>query len=149
MQTDEQAGKIKLVHQDDLPPEAVRAISAGLGSFNVARAGERDYRKLNLILRQGETVVGGLIGHSSRRWLFVEMLWVDESLRGQGWGSRLLAQAEALARERNCIGAYLDTYSFQAPAFYLRHGYAVFGELADFPPPHRRLFLHKRLDGVP
>lgn len=149
MQTDEKAGKITLVHQDDVPPEAVRAISAGLGRFNMAHAGERDYQKLNLILRQGETAVGGIIGHTSRRWLFVEMLWVHESLRGQGWGSRLLSQAEALARARNCVGAYLDTYSFQAPEFYLRHGYTVFGELADFPPPHSRLFLQKRLGDTP
>ncbi len=37
------------------------------------------------------------------------------------------------ARRRGAKHAYLGTFTFQTPGFYLRHGYHVFGELKDFP----------------
>jgi hypothetical protein len=40
---------------------------------------------------------------------------------------------------------FLDTFSFQAPGFYQKLGYRVFGELVDFPPGHTRQYLTKRL----
>lgn len=46
---------------------------------------------------------------------------------------------------RNARHAYLDTFSFQAPGFYQRAGYRVFGELPDFPAGHRRYFMTKEL----
>jgi predicted N-acetyltransferase YhbS len=66
-------------------------------------------------------------------------------LRGMGCGSQLLALAEEKACEQGAKNAYLDTFSFQAPAFYEKHGYEVFGELPDFPPGHQRFFLKKEL----
>ena len=43
-----------------------------------------------------------------------------------------------------CRSAHLDTFSFQAPDFYKKLGYRVFGAI-DYPPDHRRFFLQKRL----
>ena len=53
--------------------------------------------------------------------------------------------AENFARERDCIGVWLDTFDFQAPAFYRKLGYQAFGQLNDYPPGHQRLFFQKRL----
>jgi hypothetical protein len=57
----------------------------------------------------------------------------------------LLAGAEAAAREKGCRGAYLDTFTFQAPKFYDRHGYLEFGRLNDFPSGHARIWFWKAL----
>ena len=65
--------------------------------------------------------------------------------RGLGHGRHLLLSAEQEALTRGCEGAVLDTFSFQAPDFYRKLGYAIFGQLDDFPSPHRRYFLTKRL----
>jgi hypothetical protein len=35
--------------------------------------------------------------------------------------------------------------SFQAPEFYKKHGYSVWGRLEDFPPGNQRIFLQKPL----
>ena len=101
---------------------------------------------LILALRESAgTVVGGLIGDTNLGWLYVDTLAVVEDLRGQSWGSRLLARAEAIAIERGCRHAWLNTFSFQARPFYERHGYVAFGELEDFPPGQSRIFLRKDL----
>jgi GNAT superfamily N-acetyltransferase len=89
--------------------------------------------------------VGGLIGATYWEWLHVDLLWVTADLRGCGHGGHLLALAEEEARRRGARNAYLDTFTFQAPEFYERRGYRVFGELEGFPAGHRRCFMTKQL----
>ena len=60
-------------------------------------------------------------------------------------GRQWLMIAEDEARKRGAKHAYLDSFSFQAPAFYKKHGYRIFGELQDFPPGHNRHFFTKKL----
>ena len=69
----------------------------------------------------------------------------QEDLRGKGFGKELLSQAEEEARQRGAMHAYLDTFSFQAPGFYQKQGYEVFGQLDDFPTGHQRYFCKKKL----
>jgi predicted N-acetyltransferase YhbS len=109
-----------------------------------------DGKPLTLVARdlQG-TMVGGLAGSTSYGWLLVKMLWVAEELRGQGFGARLMVEAEAVARSGGCHGAWLDTSSARAERFYIRLGYKPFGVLTngpgEQPQGHRRAFLAKRL----
>ena len=73
------------------------------------------------------------------------MVWVSEDLRGQGLGRELLQAAEAEARRRGCHHVWLDSFSFQAPAFYQHLGYEIFGTLEDYPASHQRVFLTRSL----
>jgi GNAT superfamily N-acetyltransferase len=126
--------------------EDVRAIEAGLEAYNSLYAPPLNYRPLTITLRTADgTLVGGLLGETYWSWLYVRILWLDEHVRGQGYGSRLLAQAEEEAVRRGCHRAHLDTMSFQALSFYERHGYTVFGVLHDVPPGHSRYSLQKEL----
>lgn len=52
--------------------------------------------------------------------------------------------AEAESVRRGCIGAHLDTYDYQAPDFYRKLGYEVFGSIEDHPPGHTRFWMRKR-----
>src|SRR5215470_6016137 len=88
-----------------------------------------DYVPLTLVAREDGRLVGGLVGGTSYGWLLVKILWVAEPQRGQGLGARLMAEAEQAARARGCHGAWLDTSSARAEAFYRRLGYAAFGVL--------------------
>jgi GNAT superfamily N-acetyltransferase len=139
------------VETTDAPGDADRAaVLEGLQAFNAAATPgiAWDYRPLAVLLRDGGSgaVVGGLVGRTAARWLYVELLHVPEPARGAGHGARLLAGAEDEARARGCIGARLDTYSFQARGFYERLGYTVTGAIEDCPPGHTRWSMAKRLD---
>ena len=97
---------------------------------------------------RGRTI-GGLVGDTVWGWLQVRQLWVVSAQRRKGYGSGLLDAAEREAERRGCHHAMLDTFDFQARAFYERHGYAVFGTLQDFPRGHVRLFMSKALSPPP
>ena len=123
------------------------AILRPLRAFNVAQAGDAQAEAVALLVRdeQSNEVIGGLYGEIFYRWLFIELLAIPEQARGQGTGSRLMQMAEALARDKGCVGIWLDTFDFQAPGFYQQHGFTEFGHLDDFPPEHKRFFFQKRL----
>ncbi|WP_244642498.1 N-acetyltransferase [Phyllobacterium sp. 628] len=75
--------------------------------------------------------------------MFVDWLWVRPSSRKTGLGTRLLEKAEAVARERGCLGAHLETFTFQAPDFYRRFGYEEFGRIDNYPPGHATIWMKK------
>jgi len=135
------------VRMTDQAEEAVRkAIVDPLIAYNQAKTGRHDYRPLVLALENADgTVAGGLLGRTAFDWLFVELLFIPESLRGRGLGTELMSQAEAEAVRRGCHGAWLDTFEFQARGFYERLGYACFGELTDYPVGSARYFMRKTL----
>lgn len=103
---------------------------------------------LEVWLLDGEgALAGGLSGRTWAYWLHVDLLWVDARHRGLGLGSRLLAEAERLARDdRACTRSRLETWDFQAPDFYRKQGYEVVGAVEDYPPGVAELILVKRLE---
>ena len=117
-----------------------------LDFYNVGVTGESTYYAVHLFLKNGRgETMGGLLGAIWGGWLHISYLWVDEAVRGGRWGTELMDQAEAYARERGCHSVELDTHSFQARPFYERRGYEVFGTLDDFPKGHKKFFLKKKL----
>ena len=78
-------------------------------------------------------------------WLEIEYLFVKEELRRQGIGSKLLQQAETEAKNRNCRFAFVNTYQFQAPDFYKRHGYKEVFALQNYPYTGKRFYYQKDL----
>jgi GNAT superfamily N-acetyltransferase len=119
-------------------------IVEGLKSFNRNSAGADNMQELVMAMYSPDNeLIGGLIAETYWEWLFINVMWVKEQLRGKGLGRQLLLAAEQKALERKVKHAFLDTFSFQAPEFYKRQGYSVFGELNDFPPGHSRFFMVK------
>ena len=120
-------------------------IGDGLAAFNEADVGPANRRPLAVILRDGDSIVGGLSGYTAWGWLYIQWLWVDAGHRGKNLAGRMLEGAETEARQRGCHGAWIDTFNPQALKVYQRQGYVPFGELPDFPVGRTRTFLKKRL----
>jgi len=137
---------LTISREDEPKPEDVQFIQRKLAEYNLLHAPEDRFQRLAVFVRGvNQELQGGLIGVTYWGWLLIETLWVDESLRGKGIGKRLLEEAEQEGRNRGCHHAYLNTMSFQAPSFYERQGYAVFGVFDDMPPGHRRYLMRKSL----
>src|SRR5688572_2139626 len=119
------------IRETDVADDGLRAaIARPLIAYNLAKTGRSDYRPLILAIDDEEgRAIGGLWGRTVYDWLFVELLFVPDALRGRGVGSELMKRAEGEAMTRGCHSAWLDTFDFQARPFYERLGYSCFAEL--------------------
>ena len=106
-----------LVVETDPDRREVQALEDRIYEFNAQRAACDDGELLAIFLRgQDGEVRGGLYGWTWSGCLEIRYLWIEEALRGRGYGNRLLETAEATARARGCHLALVGTHSFQAPA---------------------------------
>jgi GNAT superfamily N-acetyltransferase len=134
-------------NDDSQVPAAIRK---GIASADPPDVGQRDWLPLALSLRNADReIVGGVYGATMWSWLMIDGLWVDETLRGRGFGRQLLLRSESIATARGCRGSWLGTFDFQARAFYERHGYTVIAAIPGFPPGHTHYTLRKDLVPVP
>ncbi|WP_266157904.1 GNAT family N-acetyltransferase [Dyella silvatica] len=142
---------IQLVVTKTPSAEIVSQLSGDLDLFNIAMTEIADRTPLAVLAVDAETgkVRGGISGRTSLGMLFIDIFFLPADLRGSGLGSKLLAAAEDEARRRGCKSAALYTMSFQAPGFYTRHGWNIFGEVPCDPPGTRRIFLSKDLSANP
>ena len=124
----------------------VEALGHGLTDHALPTTGRPGFPPLAVFARDaGGRLVGGISAHVNWNWLHVSLVWLEESRRRAGLGSRLLAALEAAAVERGCTQAHLDTFSYQARPFYERHGYRVFATLEDYPAGHQRFYMRNAL----
>ncbi len=126
--------------------ETAAAISEGLMAFNRAKAGISDPKPLNVALRDAEgRIRGGVVARLSFDTVYIDTVWIGESLRGGGHGSAMMRMVEDEARMRGARQAWLYTLSWQARPFYEKLGYQVFGEIPFHKDDHKRFFMWKAL----
>ena len=138
----------ELVLTDTPDSAARRLIDDRLGQYNAEHAGYWDPRPLAVLVRDpaSHDVVGGILARTSLGLLFVDLVFLPESLRGQQIGTRMLRLVEEEAVRRGCCAAVRYTINFQAPEFYERHGWREFGRIPCDPPGTSRVFMTKDLD---
>ena len=138
---------ISIVQVEKPEESAWGIIGRGLQAYNIQQAGDNQFQRLCFVLQaDNDEIKGGVIAEVYWEWLYIDLMWIEDELRGQGFGQQLLTSVEDQARELGAKNAYLDTFSFQAPDFYKKQGYQVMAELPDFPRGHQRYFLSKKLD---
>ena len=115
-------------------------------SYNRSKRETAESEPLNLYIEDEHgRLLAGLVAETFGNWLEIEYLFVKEDLRGQGIGSQLLQQAESEAKKRNCRFAFVNTYQFQAPAFYQKYGYKEVFTMKDYPYTGQRYYYQKEL----
>lgn len=133
---------------DDHPDEQeMQILRKHLGEYNAAAANSREGWRLALFLHDEQgNMIGGICGRFWGECLEIDTLWVEENWRGQGIGKRLLQTLETEAISRGCRQIALTTFSFQAPEFYQKLGYHVFGVIGGFGKGHQKFYLQKRIE---
>lgn len=133
------------------PTKAERgAIGQGLGGYNrAASPGELEHGERWFSARDaaGDSIAGAKYDEAWD-WFYIDRLWVAESHRRNGLGGRLLAEAEAFARAEGLLGLRLNTWSFQTPDYYPRHGFVEAGRIAVMPKGVVRHWFVKRFEEV-
>lgn len=129
---------------EEANPPGADDVTAGLRAHMVEQTGTLPWVPLTLLMRDDDNQVrGGVRGNVALCRLQVDHFWVDDTLRGQGYGSQLLSMAEDAARAHGAMGSRLTTSTVQA-GFYRKQGYAEIGRLRDRPPSHGRIWMAKR-----
>ncbi|MEV0266943.1 GNAT family N-acetyltransferase [Streptomyces sp. NPDC050617] len=131
-----------------LDTELSDRLNDGLIAYNNATAGADAAETLSVKITDADgQVAGGLTGWTWGGLFDIELVWVREDCRGDGWGRRIMAAAEAEAVRRGCDRAIVSSFTFQAPGFYERQGFTEFGRNGGLPGDHAKVHLRKTLTG--
>lgn len=131
---------------DEADAAALAVVDAGLGAHNDAEPELQQVQPLHVVLRDSTgAVAGGTVGRTWGSCCELQQLWVQPDLRDQGLATRLMQRFEARAAARGCSLVYLETFSFQAPAFYARQGYHVVLQTAGYTGGVVKFTMHKVL----
>ena len=123
----------------------VQMLRQHLRDFNVTRANSQEGYGIAIFLRDDkDQIVAGISGWLWGECLEIDYLWVQETIRAQGIGKRLVLALEEAAVVRGCHQITLETFSFQAPEFYQKLGYSVFGVIEGFGNRYRKFYMQKR-----
>ena len=109
---------------EDPSDEDLQVIRDAYKDFTETQIGKEERREIAFFIRGGQgAVVGGVKGgYGNYGWLWIELLWVSEEVRGKGYGAKLMANIEEEAKKSGCTNAYLNSFSFQAVGFYKKIG---------------------------
>ena len=115
-------------------------------AYNQSKREPSKSEPLNIYVEdQQGNLIAGMVAETFGNWLEIEYLYVQEDFRGQGIGSNILNRAEKEARERKCNYSFVNTYQFQAPDFYKKHGYEEVFALKEYPYTGERYYYTKAL----
>jgi GNAT superfamily N-acetyltransferase len=98
-----------------------------------------------LIRNNAKQIKGGCSGYIFYGCFYVDLLWVDEALRGKKYGSLLMKDAEKLAYDNHCHFIAVSTMDFEALDFYKKLGFTVEFERKGFDKNSSMFFLRKNL----
>jgi len=143
-QLSEQVVDPHIVIENPPKKEHLKIIDNGLLN-DIAKTAPLSNHPTAILLRDNYDVIhGGLVAGVFWNWMDIRFLWVDDAVKGQGWGKKILTTAEEIAKERDCVGMVCDTASFQALPFYQSQGFEIIGTLKNRPPGHESYFIQKR-----
>lgn len=146
--TSEQSRAVTVDGESD--SELRQRLERELIAFNDEHTGhaERGSFSLRATDADGE-LIGGLTAWTWGGLCGISLLWVREDSRKDGWGTTLLQAAEAEAVRRGCDRISVSSFTFQAPGFYQRYGYAETGRMPGLPGGHADVQMYKTLTGPP
>ncbi len=106
----------RITRKDKLSELEQATIWDGIETFSQTKVAATGRHELAFVLRNpnGE-LLGGVIGnYDNFGWLWIDSFWVSETLRGQGYGTKLINQIEQEARKNGCEHSHLTSFSYQA-----------------------------------
>lgn len=117
---------VVLEHYDTIPKEYERILYKGISDNAFQKKGLPPIQPFSIFIKdQTQKVLGGICGVSFHGSLYVDSLWIDETLRRQGWGTKLMHEAERIGKERGAKFVAVHTMDWEGLPFYQKLGYVV------------------------
>ena len=129
----------------DPTPDDVQYLEDRIYEFNAGATKITDGELLAFFVREDDRIVAGICGNTWGGTCELRQFWVDPSRRHRGLGTQLFQAAEHEARRRGCTQMILMTFSFQAPAFYEKHGFDIVSTIDNHPRGYQNLLMRKHL----
>ncbi len=123
-------------------------VSDGVFTFGRSEAFDSDSQPIACFLREGHTVIAGATGRTEYLRLFINYLWVKETIRRQGVGQEALRRIEIAAAERGCQDALIETLSDNNADFYHGLGYRPVATIPRFVGRFTRHIMVKPLPPI-
>lgn len=133
-------------YTSDPKHEDIQILYDGLKDHMIAQRDLKPISFFGYFIRDNDgKVVGGCNGCFLYGCLVVDTLWVAESLRGQGYGTKLMQEAERLGVEGECRFMTINTMDWEALDFYKKLGFNIEFERKGFEKGSIFYFLRKEL----
>ena len=98
-------------------------------AYNTSQIKNYKHNPVAFSYYDNKKLIAGLFAYQFLGKFFIDLLWVDDSYRHQGLGTKLLKAAEKYATKNKALYTRVNSGSFQAPEFYLKNNYEQFAKL--------------------
>ena len=113
-----------LAYYDTIPHEEVLFRGISEEAFQAKKLSP--IRPFSVFIKdQKQNVFGGISGTTFYGSLYIDSLWIASALRHQGWGTKLMQEAEKIGKERGARFATVNTMDWEALPFYKKLGYSI------------------------
>lgn len=135
-----------LEFHNNIPSEYETLLYQGLSEGAVQKKGLSSIKPFSIFIKdQSDQVRGGITGTHFYGSLYVDSLWLDSPLRHQGWGTKLMREAENLAREQGARFISLNTMDWEALPFYQKLGFSIEFTREGYEKDSKMFILRKNL----
>jgi ribosomal protein S18 acetylase RimI-like enzyme len=119
-----------------------KVIRNGIVDFNAQIIKEKSSH-FSVFAKDGDQIIGGALIWEHSDALYIDVLWCNEQYRKQGIGTKIITMIDDLAKNKRLPKIFVDTYEFQAQAFYEKHGFYCIGTIPKYLKDYDRIFMRK------
>lgn len=138
--------KIEIVYTSNPSSEEIQSLYNGITEYARLKKNQPPIESFGFFIHSdSKEVIGGCNGSMYYGCLYIDSLWLDESLRNKSLGTRLMESAEALGKERGCLFSTVNTMDWEALGFYQKMGYTIEFQRTGYFNQSTLYFLRKSL----
>ena len=136
----------KLSFEENPNQEDIQVLIRGITDYAKQQRGFQSLDFFAFFIRDEKNIiVGGCSGGTLYGGLHIDNLWVSDSIRNTGWGTKLVNAALTYGKEKNCSFATVNTMDWEARGFYQKLGFRIEFERCGFQKKSVFYFLRKEL----
>lgn len=136
----------KLSFETNPSQNDIQVLGEGIMAYAKQNKGQPSLEFFAFFIRdENNKILGGCNGNTLYGSLYIDQLWITESLRNKGYGAELINAAEQFGKDKGCTFATVNTMDWEALEFYKKMGYEIEFERHGYSKNSTFYFLRKSL----